>query len=217
MARPLAGTSTFCVAIAFPFTTSETVFVAAGVSKPAITASHARALGIFGSDSSAGALTLSTVQFGGAAPCATGCSTSLTLPGNTMSAKLAGIAVRCMSLKRCRSIGARTVSLMVRRRATELAEVGMAVAGLNALERRAQLRIVGDRLREYIHLAAEGDDLRLLRVRFCGQRGERLLLGIGKARSGAHAEGIVEHDEQLTAVGIGCWRAARRDWQRPAQ
>ena len=100
MARPSAGTFTLREAITLLLIMSDTVLVAAGVEKPATTASTRERLGSLGSDNSAGALTLSTVQLAGAAPCATECRTSLTLPGMTMSAKLAGMADRCISLKR---------------------------------------------------------------------------------------------------------------------
>src|SRR5437899_1059514 len=100
VALPPARTSIFRVAIVLPFTTSDTAFVAAGVPKPAITARTRECFGSFGSESVAGASTLSTVQFAGAGPSATGCNTSSTLFGRTASERFDGIAVRCISLKR---------------------------------------------------------------------------------------------------------------------
>jgi len=87
---------------------------AAGVPKPATTACTRDRFGSLGSASSTGALTLSTVQLGDAAPFATSWSTSVAFGGNIISAKFAGMAVRCMSLKRCRSIGLCAVSAIVR-------------------------------------------------------------------------------------------------------
>src|SRR5271156_6907831 len=90
--RPSAGTFTLRVAIALPLTTSDTVFSAAGVPKPATTACTRDRFGSLGSASSTGALTLSTVQLGDAAPFATSWSTSVTFGGNIISAKFAGMA-----------------------------------------------------------------------------------------------------------------------------
>src|SRR5579872_4526334 len=78
VARPFAGTFTVLVAAVFPFSTSETVRVAAGVPNPAITACT-RAF--FGSQTCPGALTLSTVQLG-TASFTTGCSSSVTFAGS---------------------------------------------------------------------------------------------------------------------------------------
>ena len=107
-------------------------------------------------------------------------------------------------------MGPCTVSRQGANSAAQLAEIRVAVAGLNAFESRAQLRIIGDRLREHFHLAAQRHDLRLLAVRLCGQRRQRLLFGVGKPRSGAHAEGIIENDEQQTAVCIRRGAAHKR-------
>ena len=46
-------------------------------------------------------------------------------------------------------------------------------------------------------------------LRLCGERGERLLLGVGKSRAGAHAEGVVENDQKQAAVGV-CGGAAHK-------
>ena len=64
----------------------------------------------------------------------------------------------------------------------------MTVTRLNALERGVKLRVVRDRLREHLELAAQRHDLRFLRMRLCGELCERLLLRIREARPGAHAE-----------------------------
>ncbi len=100
-------------------------------------------------------------------------------------------------------MGDATVSAHGAEIAAQLAEVCVAIAGLDALERGAQLRLVGDRLRQNLELPAESHDLRLLRVRLCGQRCKRLLLRVGESRAGAHAEGVVENDQKQTAVGVG--------------
>ena len=65
----------------FPLTISETVLVAAGVLNPATTARTRERFGSFGSDSSAGASTLSTVQLGGAAALRDGVQSQLHAAG----------------------------------------------------------------------------------------------------------------------------------------
>jgi hypothetical protein len=86
----------------------------------------------------------------------TGCNDEFDGAGKTMSAKLAGMAA-ALHVAEEMQIDGPYASFSVKRTnsAAQLAEVGVAVAGLNALKRRAQLRIVVDRLREQIHLAAE--------------------------------------------------------------
>ena len=71
----------------------------------------------------------------------------------------------------------------------QLAEIRVAVAGLNALESRAQLRIVGDRLREQFQLCRPAPMICAFCARRpCGERRQRLLFCVSKPRTGAHAE-----------------------------
>ena len=58
-------------------------------------------------------------------------------------------------------------------------------------------------------LAAECHDLCSLRVRFGGERRERLLFGVGEVSAGAHAERVVENDEEETIVGA-CGSSAHK-------
>ena len=67
--------------------------------------------------------------------------------------------------------------------ASQLAKVGVPIARLDAFQRRAQLCLVVDRLRQHFELPAESHDLRLLRVRLCRQQRKRLLFGVRKAAS----------------------------------
>src|SRR6478752_7382219 len=84
--------------------------------------------------------------------------------------------------------------------AAQLTVAGAAIAGLDALECGAQLCGIRDRLRQYLKLTAERDDLRLLRWLFRGELCNRLLPGICKSRAGTHAERVIQDDEKQATI-----------------
>ncbi len=94
-----------------------------------------------------------------------------------------------MSLKRCRSIGSWTVSVERADCAPKIAEVCVAVAGLDAFKGGAKLCVIGDGLRQDFDLSAESHDLRgLRRDGLADSAAKRLLFCVGKASACAHAE-----------------------------
>ena len=177
---------------------------------------RANAWDLSGRTSSAGASTLSTVQFGGAAPCATGCNTSFTLLGNTMSAKLAGIARALHIAEQVKIDGPAHRLRKCADGAAEFAKVRVAVARLDALESRAQLRIVGDRLRQHSKLAAESHDLRFLRTRLRCQSGQACCFASANrvpARMLKELSSTMRSRRPFASAA----RAAQRDWQMRAR
>ena len=86
--------------------------------------------------------------------------------------------------------------------ASQIAKVGMAIPGRDAFEDGTQLRIVADGLCQQLDLPAQGDDLRLLCIGFCGEGGECLLPRVGESHPGAHAEGVVENNQKKAALGV---------------
>src|SRR5580700_3398299 len=71
--------------------------------------------------------------------------------------------------------------------AAQLTKIRVAVAWLDALESSAQLRIIGDRLREQFHFSAQCHNLCLLAARPYCERSQRLLFRVVEPRCGRHA------------------------------
>ena len=84
--------------------------------------------------------------------------------------------------------------------ARQLAEVAVAIAGLNGLHGGAQRGLVLDRLGHQPQLRAERRHLRA-RGALSGEHAHGRVLGIGQASSGAHAEGIVDHQQHQPVAG----------------
>ena len=172
---------------------------------------RANAVGSLGSDSSARRITLSTVQFGGTAPFPTVCNDEFHGPGIPCRRSWPAWRERCMSLKRCEIDGAVNSLCQCADSAAQLAEVGVAVSGLDALKRGAQLRIVGDRLGEQVHLSAEGR--RSVLFQQCGlaaSAASACCFASAKRVPARMLKELIEHDKQQPAVGISCGAAHKR-------
>ena len=72
--------------------------------------------------------------------------------------------------------------------AAQLAKVRVTVAGLNALQRSSQLRIIGDRLSEQFDLSAQCHNLCLPTMRLGCERCQRLLRVLMATDPPAYAE-----------------------------
>ena len=84
--------------------------------------------------------------------------------------------------------------------AGEFAEVAVAIAGLNGLHGGTQGRLIFDGLGHEPQLRSEGRDLGA-RGALSGEHAHGGVLGIGEASSGAHAEGIVDHQQHQAVAG----------------
>ena len=83
--------------------------------------------------------------------------------------------------------------------ARQLAKVTVAVAGLNGLHGGAQGRLVFDGLGHEPQLRSERRYL-TARGAFSGKHAHGCVLGIGEPGSGAHAEGVVDHQQHQTVA-----------------
>ena len=86
--------------------------------------------------------------------------------------------------------------------ARQFAEVAVAVAGLNGLHGGAQCRLVLDGLGHEPQLRAKRRHLGA-RGALSGEHAHGRVLGIGQAGSGAHAEGVVDHQQHQPVAGKG--------------
>ena len=81
-------------------------------------------------------------------------------------------------------------------RSREFAEITVRVSGLETFHGGAQRTRVHCGLREHLKLRTQRHDLRAVGWPSRRQDGKRLLARIGQARPGAHAEGIIDHQQQ---------------------
>jgi hypothetical protein len=160
---------------------------------------HGLHVRFLGSHTCPGALTLSTVQFG-TASLATGCRTSETFAGSASSEKLPGMADFCMSLKKCSSMGVRTFPQGAYG-AREFAVIRARIPRLHVFDGGTQRGRILRRLREHLDLRAERHHLRACRWVFARTARKAPRARVGQARSGAHAEGIVD-DQQLELFAV---------------
>ena len=86
--------------------------------------------------------------------------------------------------------------------ARQFAKVAVAVAGLNGLHGGAQGGLVLDGLGHEAQLRAERRYL-TARGAFAGEHPHGLGFGIRQAGAGAHAEGVVDHQQQQAVAGEG--------------
>ena len=84
--------------------------------------------------------------------------------------------------------------------ARQFAEVAVSIAGFNGLHGGAQRRLILNRLRHVPQLRAKRRHLGA-RGALAGQHAHGCIFGIGQSGSGAHAEGIVHHQQHQPVAG----------------
>ena len=86
-------------------------------------------------------------------------------------------------------------------RAGEFSVAGARISRLDIVDGRAHRARIERRLRQHLNLRTERHHLRLVRRAARRKHGERFALGVGQARSGTHAERIIEH-QQLEFLAV---------------